>query len=142
MSRQGFKRRILEIYATDRAIFFVIKPGQQEIFPRIPRGLKMISGVMEVKKRSMFLFLFFRYLFEVDDLCSDILGDLLQLKFPEMGQFYLDLAPGDGHNPEHGLLDTFTNLHPFPHIDFQQYLFTSFFMFRLSKLYLISFSIT
>jgi len=49
---------------------------------------------------SMSLFLLVvGYRFHVDYFGFDILSDLFDLEFPEMGCFDLDLAPGHGDNP-------------------------------------------
>jgi hypothetical protein len=71
------------------------------------------------KKESMFLFLFLVIgnLFEVYDISPNILGDLLDLKLPEMGQLDLDGAARDRNDPEHRLLDPFADLHPLSYID-------------------------
>jgi hypothetical protein len=47
---------------------------------------------------SLFL-LVVGYRFHVDYFGFDILSDLFDLEFPEMGCFDLDLAPGYGDNP-------------------------------------------
>jgi len=55
--------------------------------------------------------------FEINDFGADILCDLFDLKFPEMGRLDPDVAPGDCHDTILGLLDPFADLLPFPDID-------------------------
>jgi hypothetical protein len=73
----------------------------------------------------MFLLIFIGDLFEIDDLSPDILCNLFQFEFPEVGQFYLDLATCDGHDPEHGLFGPLSDLHSFPHIDLEHVFITT-----------------
>ena len=86
---------------------------------------KIGSADAKKGKKLMLFLLFFGNLFEIDYLGPDILGNLFQFEFPEMGQFNLDLAAGDGHDPEHGLLGTLSDLHPFPHIDLEHVFVTT-----------------
>jgi len=67
----------------------------------------------------MLLLVFIRNLFEIYDLGPDVFCNLFQFKFPEVGQFDLNLAAGDGHDPEHRLLGPLSDLHSFPHIDLE-----------------------
>ena len=54
--------------------------------------------------------------------CTNVLCDLLNLEFPEMGGLDLELSPGDGNDAVLGRLDAFPDLLAFTHVDLHGYL--------------------
>ena len=52
------------------------------------------------------------------DFRTDVLCDLLDLKFPEVGCLNLDLSSGHGNNAVLGRLDTLADFLALTHIDF------------------------
>lgn len=69
------------------------------------------------RKSVLFLFLVFGNRRQVYNLCTDILCNLLHLKFPEMWSFDLELTAGYGDDAEPGLLNILPYFLAFADID-------------------------
>ena len=65
-----------------------------------------------------FLLMFFRHWFHVHDIGTGILCDLIDLKFPEVCRFNLDLPPGHRNDAVLRRFDTLTDFLAFSYVNF------------------------
>jgi len=78
--------------------------------------------VLNIKKKLLFLLVIVGYRLHEHDFRTDVLCDLLDLKFPEMGGLNLDLPAGYGNNAILGGFNTLANFLALTHIDFHGFL--------------------
>lgn len=73
------------------------------------------------EKKLFLLFMFIGYRLHEYDFRTDILCNLFDLEFPEMGCLNLDLSPGHRNDAVLGRFDSFTNFLALTHIDLRDF---------------------
>lgn len=102
----------------------LVHTGTTLLYTRIVPVTERQHKCSSRKKKLLFLFVVVGYGLHEHNVRTDILCDLLDLEFPEMGCLNLELSAGDSNDTILGGLDTLADFLAFTHIDFHGF-FTS-----------------